>query len=338
MTTFSKLLTVAIHHEYYQSACQDFDFILPVDSQTLLRNGRVLARTREGSLYLVYEQLQPATPFGSLAGRYLQIGLHLHNPDFSNFTDFLVGDGDTVPVYRNSTLASTLDAAVLHHLVGEGLRHPLNSTDRPLTLTLKNSEDTVVWTEVFTADDPRDVFSLDLSQYSTGIYKVEETTSGGSTQTLYFYQPEFQRKGVSCIVQLKLADSFYTSPPAFVISFNARSDVLKYYVVADNYSDGDINQLSVSDNGFSDGGWPQISFTKLNSTAFASDDIPPALLLGGNSEAKLVLFKSTVPVTRRESARSKIQLKKHNDVLISNLPSPAGSRSNADVIIQISKP
>ena len=338
MTTFSKLLTVSIDHDYYQSACQDFDFIIPADSQQLLRNGRVLARTREGSLYLVYEQIQADTPYSSLDGNDLQIGLSLHNPAFSNFTNLPAVESGTVPVYRNVTQATSLDAAVGYHLVGRELSHSLNSADRPLTLSLRNGDDVVVWTEEFSADDPRAVFSLDLNPYPTGIYTVEEVTSAGTTQTLYFYQPEFHRLGVFGIIQLKLVDSFYTTPPAFVIAFNARSDVLKYYVVADNYNDSDLNQLDVSDTGFSDGGWPQISFTKLDSGAFASDDIPPALLLRNNSDAKLVLFKSLAPVARRESARTKIQLKKHNEVLIKNLPSPAGSRSIADVIIQISKP
>jgi hypothetical protein len=338
MTAFSQLLSVAIHHSYYADDCQDFDYLLSAESQTNLQKGRVVARSQAGSLTLVYEQFSAGVPYASLTGRYLQLGLVLHNPAFSNFTDLSATEAGTVPVYRNASSLTALDAPVNYRLFGNLLSHRFTSSSRPLTLRLKNSDGTVMDSEVFSSSDGRDGYSKDLALYPTGIYQIEEETSGGTTLTNYYREPDFQRAGVFGIVHLQVADNFYTSAAQFTIQFNARSDILKYYVVASNYTNGDVNQLSISDKGFTDGGWPEIHFNKLASTAFASDDISPELLLGSETDAKLVLFKSTAAVARREQARNNIQLKKHNEVLISNLPAPAGSRTSADVIIQISKP
>jgi hypothetical protein len=333
MAAFATVLTVDIQHGFYQGACRDFDFTIPADSQALLRNGKSFARIRDGRLYVLCEMAQPGVPASSLSGRHVQIGLRLRNPAFSNFTDLSGLDIDT-PVFRNAADPATLDAAVPHRLAGDQLSHRLAATDRPMMVRLRDSEGIGLFSETLSAEDPRDAFALNLAPYPTGVLLVEEQTGSGISDRLYYHQPEFFEQGVFGIIDLRIDGSFYSTPPQFSIPFSARSDVLKYYVVARKYSNDDMDELSVADAG--DG--TSIQFNKLVAGSFGSDDIPADLLLDADAAAKAVLFKSTGPVARREQARSKIQLKKKNDVLMGNLPSPSASRPNADVIIEISNP
>ena len=141
--------------------------------------------------------------------------------------------------------------------------------------------------------------------------------------------------GVSGIVEVRINRSFYTSAPVFTISFNARKEQLKYYIVAKNYNANELNQLSVTDNGFTEDGRLQITFSKLTSDIFTAEDISPSLLAG--SDTTVLLFKSHSMIDRREKARKKIQLHKNGDVLIRHLPQPGTERVNGDLIINISK-
>ena len=125
-------------------------------------------------------------------------------------------------------------------------------------------------------------------------------------------------------------------PPEFTVPFAAKEETLKYYVVAKNYTNADFNLLSVTDTGFTEDGRPQLQFDKVAPGAFTPDEIPLALLNEGGTQ--VVLFKSQTTVTRKDRARRKIQLNKNGDVLITHLPQPGEIKSNANLIIHISKP
>jgi len=59
---------------------------------------------------------------------------------------------------------------------------------------------------------------------------------------------------------------------------------------------------------------------------------------GAHALPTLLLFKSTATVARMEKARTKIQLMKSGEAIINNLPQPGQDKTNADLIIPISKP
>ena len=112
---FLPLLTLEVTHDYYGGRCPDFAFWIPSATERLLAGGRVLAKTREDRLNLLFERKEGGTPFEpllTLAGRTLQIGLKLLNPAFSNFTQlpFLTGEG--LPLYRNAADPRQLQAPV----------------------------------------------------------------------------------------------------------------------------------------------------------------------------------------------------------------------------------
>jgi hypothetical protein len=102
---FLPLFAFEAMHTYYGGRCPDFGLWMPSPTARLLAGGRVLAKTREDRLNVLYEKKEgggPFEPIVPLSGQTLQFGLKLLNPAFSNFTEpaFLPGEG--LPLYRNS--------------------------------------------------------------------------------------------------------------------------------------------------------------------------------------------------------------------------------------------
>lgn len=96
MIEFAPLFTLEVTHAYYGGRCADFDFTTPSATQRLLAGGRLLAKTREGVLTVLYEKdtLQ-------IAGRTLQFGLKLLNPHFGNFSVLPLAPGEGLALYTN---------------------------------------------------------------------------------------------------------------------------------------------------------------------------------------------------------------------------------------------
>lgn len=331
---FRILFTVSISHLYYSQGCKDFSFIIPVDSRQLLKNGTLVTKNNEGKLYILFATDKMGKPVVSLTGKSLRIGLKLLNPLLCNFTNFGFDFNSSRLVYRNATNPDILDGGLAMTLVGQVFSHSLSNMTRPVTVTLKNADGQVLQTDTITATNNRSNISYDLTGQVAGAYTVEESYSGSIKTVSYYVDAELQQQGIFGLIDIIIADSFYTTPAAFTLSFAAKEETLKYYVVANNYSDSDIEQLSVADAG--EEGRSQITFTKVLPAAFTTDDISPSLL--GNGDAKIALFKSQTFVTRQEKARQKIQLHKNGEVLIPNLPQPGADKANADLIVQLAKP
>jgi hypothetical protein len=333
---FRTLFTVSISHTYYSQGCQDFSFIIPADSAQLLKNGKLITKVVDGKLYVLFAADETGAALISLAGKTLRIGLQLLNPSFSNFTALDFDFNSFRLLYRNFTNSSTLNAAQAIALVGRVFSHSLTNVVRPVTVTLKDTKGQVLQTNTITAANNRLTVSYDLTGQAAGVYSVEESDSSNTKIINYYSDLELQQQGIFGIVEIAIANNFYTAPPEFVIPFVAKQEVLKYYVVAKNYSDPEFTQLSVLDTGFAGEGRTQINFTKVLPAAFTSAEIPSTLL--GNGGAKIALFKSQAAVTRQEKARQKIQLQKNSDVLIPHLPQPGSDKANSDLIVQLAKP
>lgn len=262
----------------------------------------------------------------------LRIGLDLLNPFFSNFTN--IDFNLNFPVYSNANNSNVMALIASTTLVGSVFNHSLTTPTRPITVTLKNPSDQVLQSDVLTATNDRSTLSYDLTRQSAGLYQIEETSATTSTITTYYVDEELQQRGAFGVVEATINPSFYNSPPEFQISFAAKQETLKYYVVGHHYSDTEFAALSVADAG-EEGRLP-ISFTKVLPAAFTPDDIAPDLL--ASNDAKIALFKSQTSVTRQEKARQKIQLRKNGEVLIPHLPQPGIQKVNADLIIPLTKP
>ena len=136
-------------------------------------------------------------------------------------------------------------------------------------------------------------------------------------------------------MELTLHDSFYTAPPTFVINFNAKKEILKYYVIAKNYLPEELDQFVLNDQGFTKDKRPELKFEKAGPAAVSNDALASAL--AGNTDVKVILFKSQTEVPRQEKARRNIQLVKNGEALITNLPQLGADKIHGDIIIHLSK-
>lgn len=332
ISTFRTLCTLAIAHGYYGNGCRDFDFIVPSDTARLLRNGKLIAKRLDGRLNLLFEADENGAALIPLAKTRLRFGLKLLNPLFNNFTEFA---GPT-PLYRNSVVPESLDPPIGIVMTGHLLSHSISKTIRPVTITINNSTGQLLQTETITAENDRSTISRDLSEQAAGAYSVVESYPAETETVTWYSDADLLQSGVFGVVEIMIDSGFYASPPTFTISFNAKQETLKYYVVVSNYTANDFDQLSIADTGFAEEGRPRINFTRVPSDAFTSNDIPVGMLAKPGD--KVVLFTSQGGVARREKARKNIQLSKNGDILIKHLPQVGQDRASGDVVIHISKP
>jgi hypothetical protein len=335
-TSFGILFSLKIAHSRYPGACTDIEYNIPSDTAELLRNRRIITRTDNGSLFFLCEKNDTGVPVVPVTGITFRIGLKLSNPNFYNFTKIDFKDG-TTPLYRNLTTPTVLDLPVEMLLAGALFAYPLTKTGRPVTVSVKDSGNNILKSSIIADAGNNTPVPFDLTGYPPGVYSLNEKLGSSTKKSLFYVDPELARLQTFGIVEIKVADSFFTpNPPEFSLNFSAKQETLKYYILGKNYTAAEMNHLSVSDAGFNEDARPQVMFTKVSQGAFAATDISPSLLTGTNS--RVILFKSQSPVSRLEKSRRKIQLSYNSDVIIKHLPSPGTDKCNSDIIIQISKP
>lgn len=332
ITSFRTLLTLSIAHGYYSDGCRDFEFIVPADTTATLRNGKLLARMLDGKLNLLCETDDKGVELIRLNGARLRFGIKLLNPLFSNFTEPVV----PTPLYRNNAVAGSLDPAIATAMTGQILSHAVTKADQLVSVTVNDPTGQALHPEKITIASDRSSVSVDLSEQVPGLYSLVENYPAETKTVSYYSDQELLRTGVFGVVEIKINSSFYSSKPSFTINFNARQEILKYYLVVSNYTTNEFDHLSVADNGFTEEGRPRITFTKVPSASFTPNEIPPGMI--SKAGERVVLFKSQTAVARREKARSKIQLSKNGDVLIKHLPQLGADKTGGDMVIHISKP
>jgi hypothetical protein len=155
--------------------------------------------------------------------------------------------------------------------------------------------------------------------------------------TTAYVDPELWREGVFGVVEIAIAPAFYESAPSFTVAFQARLEPLRYYVVTRGFSTGDVDQLSVRDQGFGEPGQPgEVEFEKVPPEQLSADEKARAELLGRDG-ARVLLFRSRSPITRKQGGRKRIQLMRNSEPLIENLPQPGRDRGTAELVVQLSK-
>lgn len=336
ITQFKTLFTVQVNHAYYSANCEDINYIIPADTAQLLAKGKLLAKMLNGQLYALFEVDNGGAARSPLPGKTLRFGLQLANPYFTNYTA-VAADFATAPLlYRNSVAPGTLDAPQKVTLVGPVFSHDLTDVARPVAVTLKDANGVIMRTDAITAAADRPTVTYNLTGLPPGACTVAEVYPAITKDIAYYVDSELLAAQVFGMVEIKIDSGFYAAPPTFSLAFAARQETLKYYVVATNYSDADFALLSINDAGYTSDGRAQVSFTSVPAASFATDDIAPQFL--GDASTKVVLFKSAATVARTDKARTKIQLLKNGEALISNLPQPSQDRTDANLIIPISKP
>jgi hypothetical protein len=325
-----RLFSIEILHNYYQQSCPDFRFIIPADSAETLKNSKMLTRVSPGRLDVLRTSLPEQDSFG-LAGKTLRFGLMLLNPFFNNFTNTEFDLNLYRPLYRNEINSEILTLQPVT-LVGKIFNHAYTKVSRPMTVVLQDPLGRTISNDTITAIQQQSYITYDLSGTISGKYVIKESNSSSTKKKDYYCDHELQTQGVFGFVEIKMTDDFKLTPPKFTISFAAKQEIIKYYVIANNYTDSEFKTLSIADGGEESRG--AISFLP---AALTPEDLSPSILIG-DKNARVALFKSQSTVAWQEKARQKIQLKKNGDVLIANLPQPRIDRANTDVIVQISKP
>ena len=326
--SFSPLLSVTPQHAYYSGGCRDIEFIPTSASADLLRAGRCIARTHEGTLHLHYETDGPNTPLSSLAGHTLYFGLRLANPYFPNFTAPVIAEARLTPLYANTTAPTALDAPIGVALGAGIYAHMALDSDRPLDVILRTSTGTVLQSGHLQAG--QDSSSFDLRGLPDGAYFIDEEHEGALTlHRPLLVNADLRDYGVWGVLALTIDASFYASAPSFSISFTPRSETLRYYVVASNFPQAEFDQLNISD------GDSAVVFDKL------LPDFPDGYLdhtLLATDGAMIALFESQTAIERRERGQRRLRLNRNATTLIEHLPLPGPEKARADLIVHLSKP
>lgn len=332
---FLPLFTLRVAHGFYTGACRDFAVAVPADTAAALRSGRLLAREVEGVLHVLFEADGDGNPRVPIPGATLRFGLQLLNPYFANFTVVPPGFPALRLRYTNGADPEVLDREDDVRFVAETFSHALGEEDRPATVTLRDAAGTTVREDEVTAEDGRTAVSYDLRGRPAGALEVEEAYPGPGTATTALYlDPELRQRDAAVIVEITVDEGFYAAAPAFQVDFDARADVLTYYVVVDGYTPDELDSIAVSDQGAALDERDPVTFDRIET--LAEDDLPASLLASANEQ--IVLFRSAAGLPRRERGRRRIQLAKNGDVLMANLPQPGVERAQADLIIHLSKP
>jgi hypothetical protein len=209
-TQFNTLFTVIPSHAYYSSRCEDIQFVIPRETTQFLKNGKLLAKVRDGKLYVLFEASDAGTALAPISGRTLRIGLQLTNGFFSNFTDVDADFASKILFYRNAAVPTALDAPIKVALVGQLFSHTVTGNPRPVTVALKNAAGQAIRTDTITAADNRTAVSYGLSGQASGAYTIQETYPASTKEIAYYADPELAGAGVFGVLEVKIANSFYT--------------------------------------------------------------------------------------------------------------------------------
>lgn len=335
ITRFAPLLTLGVTHAYNAGPSFDFEFLLPEDTAALVRGRRLVARTLSDlRLHVGFEADESGVARADPGGVTLRVGLRLLNPWFDNVTALAERPLGSILVYRNSPDPRKLGPPATLRLVGPVFSHTLGRSERPATVSLVRGDETL---RALTATAGVASVAFDARGIAPGALRIDERYPGGARpQTDAYLDGDLQRQGVLAVVEITIDDAFPAQAPALELSFTAREETLKYYVVASNYTAAELDQLSVQDMGFTEQKRGEVRFSKVPESAFSAQDTPPALL--GVSGARVVLFKSQAKVARRADARRRIELRRNGEALVDSLPQPGARAATADVVVHVSKP
>ncbi len=326
-TRLERLCTLRVTHTYYGGTCPDFAFTIPPDTARALSAARLFAKTVDGQLVVAFEMNAAETgPRVPAPGTVLRFGLKLLNPDFAHFTVLPAAPTGTTGIllaYQNRPDPASLDAPLPLVCTPAVFSFPIHGSARPVTVTAVRG-DAVLWTDE--VKDARDMATFDLRRASPGRFEVRETSDGVTQGTTCYLDPDAMAEGRFAVVEIEVASSFYATPPAFQAHFDAKDETLRYFVVANNYSDADLNQLSIQGD---------VAFTKVVSPSAPDDQPPPAARTSPG--AGIVLFRSNAPVRRTATGGRKLQLLRNGEAIFPYLPLPGAANATADLVVHLSK-
>lgn len=329
---FTKLFDIGITHDYYNGPCSNVTCVPLPSAAKIIQAGAMRVLAQASQLHLYYEKNETG-PLKNITGAKLHFAVVAENASFATVSE-QASNHRSVLVYSNNAQANTL-AHSETYIIGSGIQtYSISQAKRPVTLTLHNNQGNELMQQVISKANGLFEYSFLMQQYPFGLYSISEKTTNKTLVTHIAYFPHIPPATVA-IIQIDIADNFYTVPASFNINFSARSETINYYIVASNYDNSDVQALDMNDAGFSEQARAKILFNKVQSDSFTDQHI--AANLFNQKNTKVVLFSSRSAVSRRQYSPKKIQLTLNNEVLIASLPIPGSSSVSADFFIHVAK-
>lgn len=327
---FRTLWTIEVHHAFFGGACDALSFIVPPATERALAGAHAMVRERDGRLHVLIEVDAANAPLTDPTGLRLLFGLAPRSASFDLITSPLGLPRGDVAVWDNAADADLLGRPRAVRISGEQLRIEPRAAERPLTLRLFDAGNVLRASTTLNLGD--EAWTLP-GLYTRGEWRVEEQGAGPATGWTLWVEPEL--RGAWGVLALTVDAGHVAAPQAFTLAFTARSDTLRYYVVAKRYGEADFNQVSVVDAGFTTEARPAISFQRILPAAFDASHLAPALLDPGGT-ARIALFEAQSPVARRARGPGGLELHRNGDVLIGSLPQPGAERHDAQFVVHLS--
>lgn len=327
---FRPLWTVSVEHAFFGGACEALAFIVPPSTERALAGAHAMIREREGRLHVLIEVDDAEQPLSSLAGLQLLIGLRPRDAAFELITPPLGLPKGDAALWNNAADPDALAGPRPVRLSGERLRIEPRSSVRPLTLRLFDAADQLCAQTVLNLGD--EAWNLP-GVYTRGEWRVEEQAAGPASSWQLLVEPELL--GAWGLLALTVDAGHIAAGRDFTLRFAARSDTLRYYVVAKRFGEAEFNQLQVLDAGFAAEARPQIVFNRIDAAGLGAAHLA-ADLLDPSGAARIALFEAQAPVARRARGPAGLELHRNGDVLIGHLPQPGAERHDAQFVVHLS--
>lgn len=328
---FRTLWEIEVSHAFHGGTCDALAFIVPPSTERALAGAHALVRERDGRLHVLIELDEADQPRPGLAGQTLLFGLRPRESSFELITPPLgIAAGDTA-LWDNAADADTLAGPSPVQIAGERLRIAARSSERPLTLRLFAADGTLHASTVLAAG--RDTWDLP-GLFGRSRWRVEEQGAGAPVSRALWVEPELL--GAWGVLALTVAPAHVAAGRTFTLAFAARSETLRYYVVANRFAEADFEQLQVLDSGFGAEARPPILFDRLLPADFGAGHLSPQLLDPAGS-ARIALFQARSAVARSARGPTGLSLQRNGDVLVGSLPQPGAERHDAQFVVHLSQ-
>jgi hypothetical protein len=327
---FRPLWTVTVQHDFFGGSCDALTFTVPPTTERALAGANALLRVLDGALHVLVEVDAANAPLSDLSGLRLLIGLKPREAAFDLITTPLNLPRGDAAIWDNSADPNALGGPRAVRISGEQLRIEPRAGERPLTLRLFNAANTLQAQTVLNIGD--EAWTLP-GLYTRGEWRVEEQGAGPATDWALWVEPELVNAWG--VLALGFDAGHLPAGQAFNLSFSARSDTLRYYVVANRFGVAEFDSLSVQDTGFAAEARPQLVFNRVTPANFNASHLAPALLDPSGS-ARIALFEAQASVARRVRGPVGLELHRNGDVLIGNLPQPGAERHDAQFVVHLS--
>ena len=329
---FRKLWTVEVRHAFHGGACDALAFIVPPQTERMLAGMHGIARQREGRLHVLIETDEAGTPLSAPVGARLLFGLKPREPSFDLISAPLDLPRGAAAQWDNRADADLLAGPHGVQLSAEQLRITPRQAARPLTLRVFDAAGQQRAEALLQAGDES---WTSPTLFTPGEWRIEEQAAGPPQSWALRVAPELL--GAWGLLEPTVAADHLATGQDFTLEFAARSDTLRYYLVASRFAEAEFAQLQVLDTGFAAEARPQIAFNRLLPAAFNASHLAPALLdpAGG---ARIALFEAQAAVARRARGPTGLALQRNGDLLVGHLPLPRPDQADAQFVVHLSQP